>query len=101
METQRGLLKKLGIFGAIAVTLVVGGKRHIASRKDQRHKQDSDAVVDSQQKEFDNNTLRPGFPLNENEKRYERESKYVGAGTSYSSRKPGDRLSIMAYFGKD
>lgn len=101
METQKGLFTKLGIFGAIAVTLAFAGKKHISMRKDIRHRSDSDALVDSEQREFENKTLRPGVPLNEGESRYKRESKYVGAGSSYSSRKPGDRLSIMAYFGKD
>mmetsp|Transcript_7925 Transcript_7925/g.7857 ORF Transcript_7925/g.7857 Transcript_7925/m.7857 type:complete len:118 (-) Transcript_7925:211-564(-) len=101
METQKGLFTKLGIFGAIAIALALGGKRHISMRKELRHKSDTDALVDSKQREFENSTLRPGVPLNDGETKYKRESKYVGAGSSYSSRKPGDRLSIMAYFGKD
>lgn len=102
METQRGLFTKLGIFGTIALTLAIAGKRHIAKRKELRHRSDSDALVDSRQREFENKTLRPGLPLNEDESesKYMRESKYVGAGSSYSSRTPGDRLSIMAYFNR-
>lgn len=101
METQKGLFTKLGIFGAIAITLALAGKRHISMRKDIRHKSDSDALVDTKQREFENKTLRPGVPMNDGETKYKRESKFVGAGSSYSSRKPGDRLSIMAYFGWD
>lgn len=99
METLRGLFTKLGIFGVIAITLGVAGKSHIAKKKELRHKSDSDALVDTKQREFENSTLRPGLPLNESgESKYKRESKYVGAGSSYSSRTPGDRLSLMAYF---
>ena len=101
METQKGLFTKLGIFGTIAITLALGGKKHISLRKDIRHRSDTDALVDSEQREFENKTLRPGVPMDDGETKYKRESKYVGAGSSYSSRKPGDRLSIMAYFGKD
>lgn len=70
METQKGLFTKLGVFGAIAVTLALAGKRHISMRKDIRHRSDSDALVDTKQREFENKTLRPGVPMNDGETKY-------------------------------
>lgn len=96
METRQGLLKKLWLYTAAAVTLVVVGKKHIASHKEDRHKLESDASVENPE-EFGDHSVRPGFPSNNPNLNYNvegRESKFVGAGCSYSSRTPGDRLSI-------
>lgn len=98
METRKGLLTKLGLYTATAVGLVLIGKKHIAVHKEDRHKLESDSTVEYEDdNEFLDKTIRPGFPSNNPNLNYEgtgRESKYVGAGLSYSSRTPGDRLSI-------
>lgn len=93
METRRGLLTKLAIFGTVAVGIFVVGKKHIAHYKDQRHRNETDARTDSAGDEFRAAPLRPGFPTADNST-YQRESKYVGAGSAYSSRTPGDRFSF-------
>lgn len=98
METQKGLLTKLALYSAAAVGLVVVGKKHIASHKEDRHKLESDANVEfADDSEFLDKSVRPGFPSNNPNLNYNvdgRESKYVGSGNSYSSRTSGDRLSI-------
>lgn len=97
METRKGLLTKLGAFTVVAVGLTVIGKKHIAIHKEDRHRLESDASVDHEDDEFIDSSVRPGFPTNNPNLNYEgsgRESKYVGAGISYSTRTPGDRLSI-------
>lgn len=104
METRNGLLSKLGIFGVAAVTLFMVGKRHIASYKDERHKRETDARIDSEADEFGITARRPGFPVNNPTMNYEtgyRASKYQGSGNSYSSRRPGDRLSMFSVFDRD
>lgn len=98
METQKGLLTKLALYSATAVGLVVVGKKHIASHKEDRHKLESDSTVEyADDNEFLDRSVRPGFPSNNPNLNYDvngRESRFVGAGNSYSSRTPGDRLSI-------
>lgn len=68
------------------------GKKHIAAYKDERHRKETDARIDSSGNEFLSAPLRPGFPTALLE--FQRESKYVGAGLAYSSRTPGDRFSF-------
>lgn len=108
METRKGLLTKLGIFTAVAVLLFVVSKKHIAAVKEDRHRLESDSSVDNPDTmEFTSVSARPGFPTNNPNLNYEgqgRESRYVGAGNSYSSRTPGDRLGFWNVFwsnGKD
>lgn len=96
IETRKGLLTKLGILGSVAIALVVVGKKHIAARKGLRHKKESDALVGVEDS-FDRAALKPGVP--DEPSKYERESQFVGAGSSYSSRRPGDRLSMWTVFG--
>ncbi|CUM63207.1 uncharacterized protein PRCAT00000776001 [Priceomyces carsonii] len=86
METQRGLLKKLGIFCGVAMTLAYVGKKHIAHRKNEQHLKESDAGIDTSRKQ----NLR----LAETRDR----DQYAGKGIAYSTRKPGDRLSITSIF---
>lgn len=100
METSKGLIIKLGLYSAGAVGLVLIGKKHIALRKEERHLQDSDTSLTNDE-EFVDSHKRRGFPSNNPNLNYEgkgRESKYVGAGQAYSSRTPGDRLSIWNVF---
>lgn len=97
METRQGLLTKLGAFTCVAVGLTVVGKKHIASHKEDRHRLESDASVDHEEDEFADTSVRPGFPANNPNLNYDgsgRQSKYVGSGLSYSTRTPGDKLSI-------
>lgn len=101
METRRGLLTKLGIYSAIAVSLFLGGKAHIASNNEKRHRLETDARVDSDENEFGVVTKRPGFPSNNPTLSYEgrgRASKYEGVGDAYSTRRSGDRLTMKSVF---
>lgn len=93
METRRGLFTKLALFSSVAIGIYVVGKKHIAHYKDQRHRNETDARIDSSGDEFRAAPLKPGFPTAENLE-YQRESKYVGAGNAYASRKPGDRFAF-------
>lgn len=96
METRKGLLTKLAGFSAVAIGITVMGKYHIASIKDTRHREESDASLGSDS-EFLNKTRRPGFPTNNPNLNYDsaqRESQYVGAGVAYLTRTKGDRLSL-------
>lgn len=96
METRKGLLSKLIGFSSMAIGLTIIGKYHIAAVKDTRHREESDASLESDS-EFLDNSVRPGFPTNNPNFNYEsaqRESKYVGAGVAYLTRTKGDRLSI-------
>lgn len=99
METRRGLFGKLGLFSAIAIGLAYAGKMRTSNYKNNRHVNQSDALVDSTVKEFDDDYYYPGKP-NELGK-YERQSQYIGAGSSYSSRRPGDRLTMFKIFDRD
>lgn len=98
METRQGLLTKLGLYTAAAVTLMLIGKKHIAVHKESRHRTESDSSVEANlDDEFVDTSRRPGFPENNPRLDYgggERESKYVGAGVAYDSRTKGDRLSL-------
>lgn len=92
METRKGLITKLGLFVGVAVTLVIVGKKHIAAHKEARHMD-----------EYEENNLREEFDLDKKKDKYDaedprRESRYIGAGASYSSRVPGDRLSFWSVF---
>lgn len=98
VETRGSLFTKLGIFGCIAIACTIVGKRHIAATKDKRHRLETDARTDSEGNEFDYQVTKPGVP--ESSSKYVRESKYQGSGVSYSSRRPGDRLSMFAVFDK-
>lgn len=101
METRRGLFTKLGIFGSIALGLFVVGKYHIASYKDKRHRNETDARIDSEENEFGILAKRPGFPQNNPTLNYEsdqRNSRYEGTGSSYSTRRSGDRFNMSAIF---
>ncbi|RCK57619.1 hypothetical protein Cantr_00065 [Candida viswanathii] len=100
-ESRRSLLKKLGIFGSVAVGLFVIGKKHIAYQKQNRHDLESDSSIkhqiNQQEEEFGYVTRRRGFPLQNPNLDYsspDRQSKYVGSGDAFSSRRPGDRLSL-------
>lgn len=99
METRRGLFKKLGIFSGVAIVMVYGGKKSSSHYKSNRHAKQSDALVGGNHNEFDDEYYYPGKPT-ENGK-YERRNQYVGAGSSYSSRKPGDRLTMFKIFDRD
>lgn len=46
-------------------------------------------------------TIRPGFPLEDGTHHYERKSQYEGAGSSYMSRRHGDKFGLWErWFGK-
>ncbi|KAK6202314.1 uncharacterized protein RJT21DRAFT_18917 [Scheffersomyces amazonensis] len=100
METRRGLLTKLGIYGGVAISLFLVGKKHIEYSKNERHKKETDARIDSEVKEFGTFGQRPGFPSNNPTMDYtndpSRVSRYEGSGNSYSSRRPGDRLGFFS-----
>lgn len=100
VETRKGILQKLGIFGCIGVGLFLVGKKHIASYKDDRHRNETDARLDSDENEFGVLARRPGFPTNNPTLNYEgkRGSRFEGGGLAYASRTPGDRLSMFAIF---
>lgn len=101
METRKGLLTKLGIFGAVAIGLFMVGKYHIASYKEKRHRLETDARVDSEENEFGILAKRPGFPQNNPTLNYEsdqRNSRYEGTGNSYSTRRSGDRFNMKSIF---
>lgn len=95
METRNGVIVKLAILGSLSIGIFVVGKRHISQNKENRHLQETDAITDT--KEFESNPLRPGFPLQETT---QRESKYVGAGSAYASRKKGDKFTMFNIFDK-
>lgn len=95
METRKGFFTKLGILGGIAVCMVYFGKKDIAHRKNQRHVEETKAAQLAD--EFDYKKNEPGMPMESG--KYKRESEYVGSGLSYSSRKPGDRLTMLSFFG--
>lgn len=95
IETRNGVLTKLAVLGAISIGVFVVGKRHIANNKEVRHLQETDAREDS--KEFEARALKPGNPLEEGS----RESKYVGAGSAYASRRKGDKFTMFNIFDRD
>ncbi|EGW31606.1 uncharacterized protein SPAPADRAFT_140229 [Spathaspora passalidarum NRRL Y-27907] len=100
METRRGFFTKLGFFCTTAVTLFIIGKRHIARHKDERHRVETDARIDSEDNEFGILAKRPGFPTNNPTLDYtagDRKSKFEGGGNAYASRRPGDRLSVYTW----
>lgn len=99
-ESRNTILRKLGIFGSIAIGLFIIGKKHIAYQKNHRHELESDSSTLSsrhQDEEFGYVSSRPGFPLTNPNLDYsspDRKSKYVGSGDAFSTRRPGDRLSL-------
>ncbi|KAI3406148.1 hypothetical protein KGF56_000990 [Candida oxycetoniae] len=98
-ETQRSIVRRYGIFAAIAVSLFLIGKKHIAYEKEQRHKLENDADLNNSDNEFAISVKRPGFPENNPNLNYDdinRQSRYIGTGNAYSSRRPGDRLSLYS-----
>lgn len=104
-ESRRTVLRKLGIFGSIAIGLFIIGKKHIAYQKQNRHDLESDSSVkheiNQQEEEFGYVTKRRGFPLTNPNLDYsspDRQSKYVGSGDAFSSRRHGDRLSLYQVF---
>ncbi|ODV66181.1 hypothetical protein HYPBUDRAFT_142525 [Hyphopichia burtonii NRRL Y-1933] len=104
METSRGILKKLGLFGVTAITFYVVGKKHIQKRNDEKHRLQTDARIDSEFDEFSTKVRRLGFPENKPNFNYEErpeDLKYVGKGDSYSTRKGGDRFTYTALFSRD
>lgn len=101
-ESRRTVLRKLGIFGSIAIGLFIVGKKHIAYQKQARHDKESDSSIKheitQQEEEFGYVTKRRGFPLTNPNLDYtspDRQSKYVGSGDAFSSRRQGDRLSLF------
>ncbi|EGV61890.1 hypothetical protein PSN45_000583 [Yamadazyma tenuis] len=98
-ETRNGLAKKFGIVSVGAICLAYFGKARASSYKQGRHTNQSDALVDSQTKEFSTDYYYPG--KNEENGEYKRRSEYVGAGSSYNSRRPGDRLTMFKIFDRD
>lgn len=109
METRKAFFTKLGLFGATALTMFIVGKKHISIHNEKRHRAETDARVDSDDNEFGVQVRRPGFPRNNPTMDYsagERLSKFEAKGDAYSTRRPGDRLSMWAtikrcYFGDD
>lgn len=97
-ETRKGVISKLFILGSISIGIFVFGKRHIAVNKENRHIRESDARIDSDTAEFQAKPLKPGNPLQETA---QRESKYVGAGGAYASRKKGDKFTMFNIFDRD
>ncbi|CAH6723929.1 hypothetical protein CLIB1444_23S00628 [[Candida] jaroonii] len=98
VETRSGILTKLGIFSVIAIGIAFYGKSRASEYKKVRHLQESDAIINSriksQLEEFEIKKNYPG--MNTEEGDFERKSKYVGAGSSYSSRKTGDRFTFSS-----
>lgn len=98
-ETHRGILTKFGILSTIAIGLFLVSRKHTALRKDQRHRRETDACVDSDDyTEFGHQISRPGFPTNNPSLDYDegsRASKYQGSGSAWGSRARGDRLSVQ------
>lgn len=104
METRKGLLTKLGLYSVGAIGFYLVGKRHIQKHNDERHKRETDARIDSETDEFSVKVKRPGFPENNPNFDYEErqlQSKYVGLGSSYSSRTPGDRFTMFGFFDRE
>ncbi|CAI5758628.1 unnamed protein product [Candida verbasci] len=97
-DTRQGIIQRYTIFGAIAITLFLIGKKHIQISKNQKHERESDTSLNVESdNEFLVKTKRPGFPENNPYLDYssgQRVSKYQGSGDAYSSRKQGDRLSL-------
>ncbi|KAI5952471.1 hypothetical protein KGF54_003338 [Candida jiufengensis] len=96
-DTRSTILRRYGLFASIAIALFLIGKKHIAYKKEQRHKLESDSDIDNSDNEFSIGYKRPGFPENNPSLNYDdinRQSKYIGSGDAYSSRRPGDRLSL-------
>ncbi|ODV78572.1 uncharacterized protein CANTADRAFT_26619 [Suhomyces tanzawaensis NRRL Y-17324] len=99
VETRNSLLVKLGIFGVAAIGLFLVGKRHTAIYKDERHRRETDARIDSEDNEFGVHGHRPGFPSHNPTLNYDgRGSRYEGTGSAYASRQGGDRLSFFSIF---
>lgn len=46
-------------------------------------------------------TVKPGFPLDDGVERYQRKSEYEGAGSSYMSRRHGDKFNWGHFFGSN
>ena len=70
--------------------------------KQARHDKESDSSIkheiNQQEEEFGYVTKRRGFPLTNPNLDYtspDRQSKYVGSGDAFSSRRQGDRLSLF------
>ncbi|CAD1812162.1 unnamed protein product [Candida parapsilosis] len=96
-ETRSTVLRRYALFAAIAISLFITGKKHIAYKKEQRHKLENDSDVNNSDNEFSISIKRPGFPENNPNLNYDdekRQSKYIGSGFAYSTRRPGDRLSL-------
>lgn len=98
-ETHQGILRKFGVLSTIAIGLFLISKKHTALRKDQRHRRETDACVDSEEyAEFGHQVSRPGFPANNPTLDYDegsRSSKYQGSGSAWGTRARGDRLSMQ------
>lgn len=94
-ETRGGLVKKFGFFAVTAISLAYYGKSRANNYKQGRHINESDALVDSEIQEFNDDRYYAG--KNEGSTEYKRASEYVGAGNSYCSRKTGDRLSFYQF----
>lgn len=94
-ETKKGLVRKFAFFAVTAISLAYYGKSRASDYKHGRHIKESDALVNSEFPEFEQDRYYAG--KNEGSTEYKRVSQYVGAGNSYSSRKTGDRFSFYQF----
>lgn len=102
VETRASLFWKLGIFGCIALSFGIIGKRLIANQREDRHRSETDARIDSLRNEFNIAVNQPGMPeQTSGPSDHIRKSQYEGAGGAYATRKKGDRLSMFAIFDRD
>ncbi|KAG5419373.1 hypothetical protein I9W82_003140 [Candida metapsilosis] len=96
-ETRSSILRRYALFASIAIALFITGKKHIAYKKELRHQKENDSDINNSDNEFEISVRRPGFPENNPNLNYDdegRQSKYIGSGFAYSTRRPGDRLSL-------
>lgn len=97
METRKGLVSKLLLFSGIAITLGYLGKRRASNHRSGKLLELTETSVDKD--EFEHEYRFRGKPVEEG--KYQRTNQFIGAGNSYSSRKPGDRLTMFKIFDRD
>lgn len=92
-------------FATLAIVSAYAVKQNVTIRRRAQFAQEAsayDSLMQERVKERSGQsiaTVKPGFPLDDGVERYQRKSEYEGAGSSYMSRRHGDKFNWGHFLG--
>lgn len=102
LPSLKQVWKQVALLGGLAIFATVYARNKVTIRRKQQYAHDASSYDSlSRQRVRSGNTIstiKPGFPEEDGTEKYQRKSEYEGAGSSYMSRRHGDRFNLWDRF---